>query len=142
MLHLRRHFPQHDWKENLSKFYRATFNCKGKPGLRLTIDIAVLPNKMVSKLAPMSGWWGIVESDDIWPFVLQVDGELDFGNSAEAPFDAYERYGYFDIHTKVVAADQTYSVRYKKDSHVFDLIDIRDHEKFDDWPNMKLTTEF
>lgn len=40
--------------------------------------------------APMGGWWGRIKSSSLWPFVLHVNGNMDFGSDPED--DQSERY--------------------------------------------------
>lgn len=114
-------------------FYRAVFFCRGNTGYGLTIDLAIRGDNKVSKEVLMSGWWGNSESDDVWPFILRADGEMDFGNDSTNPFDPLVRYGHFDIHDKAIDREQSYQLTYEKNKYDLTLFDLKDHNSFESW---------
>jgi hypothetical protein len=71
----------------------------------MTIDLVVRNDGKIANTAPMTGWWGALDSDDVWPFILHIDGEMDFGNEPAKPTDAFSRYAQTDFHLKDLNAE-------------------------------------
>lgn len=124
----------------MSGFYRAVFVCKGHPGYLLTVDLAILGDGTVSKMLLMSGWWGNSESADVWPFILRMDGEMDFGNTSQEPYEDLARFGNFDVHQKPISGNEVYCVKYKDESYSLRLYDLKNHDRFSSWHELKPST--
>jgi hypothetical protein len=127
-------------RTRMAGFYRGWFRSKGNPDYSLTIDLAIRSDGKISGLLAMNGWWGRLGSNDVWPFVLQSKGEMDFGNDSNQPTPDNERYAHFDIHQKPISGDQTYHLEWNGEHYDFVIHDLKDFAEFEMWPELKAKT--
>lgn len=103
----------------MSRFYRAFFRCSGDRTSNLTLDILIGENRHVVPRVPVCGWWGILKSNEVWPFVMLSEGKIDFGNTDGEPVEDIHRYGKIDIHDRIIATGERFLLEYDKQR--FDL---------------------
>ena len=87
---------------------RAHFSCTGSRLDDIVVDLIVDQNRQWVESVPAAGWWGKVDSDDVWPFILTEGGILDFGNTLEEPTASDERFASFEISDKPLLKGESY----------------------------------
>lgn len=68
----------------------------------ITMDLVVDENSQVLESVPTAGWWGNLESNDVWPFILKKGGVLNFSSNDEEPAASDERFGSLSIGGKTL----------------------------------------
>jgi hypothetical protein len=96
----------------LSDFYRAHFVCEDDPASNLSVDMLLDERRYWISHVMSAGWWGRLNSNDLWPFVLQKSGKIDFGNTEDEPFDPKERFGWIELEGRLIAKGEHYTFQY------------------------------
>ena len=102
----------------MKKFYRAFFRSINDRSQNLTVDLLLDDRRRWCERVPTGGWWGRLNSNDIWPFILKSDGDLDFGaddeETAEDDYDSSYRHGSLDLgNDQIIAVNEQYSLYYR-----------------------------
>ena len=110
-------------------FYRAFFRASDKdPRNNVTIDILLDDRRRVVDRVPFFGFWGRVNSDEVWPFVWMND-QVDFGNDSDDPLENRERYGSFDLRERIIAENEPFDLRYWYETYPLVLDKLNDITK-------------
>jgi len=80
----------------VARFMRAHFEGKQYEWC-LSVDLTVGNNLKWIERVRTAGWWGRVDDDQVWPFMLKPGGEIDFGGDKETPVPPEIRYASIDL---------------------------------------------
>ncbi len=107
------------------EFYRAHFIRDTDRERTVTVDLAI--NTTTRKRLDLflsGGWWGGLDTRDVWPFVMRTRNRMDFGNSEDFPISDGERFATFEIDDVIIAKGDTYRCRYLFEDHNFKLVSL------------------
>lgn len=94
------------------RFYRAFFRAEDDAASNLMLDILIDEHRKLVSDVPLCGWWGILKSHSVWPFVLLGD-RLDLGDDGEVPvLPDKERYAQLDIEDRIIAVGEFFTLLY------------------------------
>lgn len=126
----------------MANLYRAHLRRTGSPQYNMTIDLVVRDDGKIADTVPVAGWWGALDSDDVWPFILNTDGEMDFGNDPKNPTDALSRYAKTDFHLKDLTIENIiFNVSYEDVDYQFTIWDLKNFADFERWNAMPVNAK-
>lgn len=108
-------------------FLRLKFQCASDRYADLMVDVLLDEGSRhwVSSV-PTAGWWGQIDTEEVWPFVLQSAGRLDFGSDHTAPPTAKERFGWIDLEDRIIAEGESFTLEYGEESWQLKLAHLSD----------------
>lgn len=102
----------------MTKFVRAFFlSDDGDDTSNVLIDLLLGEDRKVISRVPLFGFWGKLNSTEVWPFIYQ-NGTLDTGDQHDpadpesTPCPPADRYISFDIDDRIIALNEGYLLRY------------------------------
>ncbi len=110
----------------MKRFYRAFFRAEDDPSSNVNIDLLLDDRRHVVKGVPLCGWWGILKSHSVWPFVA-VDGELDLGDDGKMPvLSRKDRFATLDLMDRIIAVGEGFTLLYNDQRWVLRLEKLTD----------------
>lgn len=70
----------------------------------------------VKQRFPMLGWWGRLKSNDLLPFILRLNGRMDFGSDPDET-DESDRYYETDIFKRQIEVGRRVDIKIDGDIH-------------------------
>jgi hypothetical protein len=96
----------------MPSFVRAFFRCPDDPTSNLTADLCLGDDRKVMQRVPTGGWWGKIQTNDFWPFIMLNGALLDFGNPEGDPIAPEDRYAALEIQDRIIAVGEFYDFTY------------------------------
>lgn len=110
----------------MNAFRRLWLSCDDDRDSNLTVDVLMDQRRHRVARVPTAGWWGRQQTTELWPFVLDREGRLDFGSMACQPTPPSERYARIDIDDRIIAAGELFTFEYQGDQWQLRLRRITD----------------
>lgn len=96
----------------MPSFVRAFFRCVDDASRNLIVDLLLDDRRRWIERVPTAGWWGQMQHDDVWPFILKKEGFVDFGNDSSDPTSDEVRFAKFQLGDRIVATNEFYNFSY------------------------------
>jgi hypothetical protein len=96
----------------MTGFYRAFFECDGDATSNLTVDLLIDDRRRWVEKVRTAGWWGRLDSEDVWPLILKPGGQLDFGQTDRHDPEEGPRFGQIDISERILAVGERFTLLY------------------------------